>query len=327
MVTIFGEGTITSFMEASAVLGPRYRVKLSYGLGHLSPSAILYAVPSRDTPYIRRDGVMVRDEASQDVEENGVTVHPKYRLLFGTEKIYVFMRMYTLLCNVLSDISDHCLAFPPTTDLAYLYVSPSRHGETIKPSVTMNFSSVLAALKKVLDGKMTVRDYESVGRKVTREKVHQIAALPKFIDRCADALRKMAEEEALLHLYDYCQYRTRVDPVVLRTHCLAVVPDASYRIQFDSSTGTMNFSYLESGSPLLTAIVRDDVDDTNETMEEETNMDTGEDDLMDVEDTTIIDGASPANQSWDVLLKQPQNGGILVGTSTLNPVAKRPRLE
>ena len=316
-------------MEASAVLGPRYRVKLSYGVGHLSPSAILYTLPSRDTPFIRRDGVMVRDEGTLDVEGSGVILNPKYQLLFGTEKVYLFMRMYTLLCSILSDIRDQCLAFPPSTDPANSYVSPSRYTEPSRSSVKLDFSSVLSALKNVLDGKMAVRDFETLGRKVTREKVHQIAALPKFVDRCAEALRRMAKEEALLHLYDYCQYTDRVDPVALRTQCLAVVPDAAYRIQFDYSMSTVTYSYLENGSPLLTSPVHDDVDDANEMMEEETNVDTGDEDLMDVEDSTTMDGAADRNSTGDIRLKLPQNGGsIVAGSSTMmEPDAKRPRME
>lgn len=322
MVTIFGEGTITSFMEASATLGPRYRVKLSYGLAHLSPSAILYAVPNKESPFIRRDGVMVRDESSLDIEGSGVLLDSKFQLLFGTENIYLFLRMYTLVCSVLSDIRDHCLAFPPTADPADTYVTPSRQSKpSAKPSVKLDFTSVLAALMKVLDGKMTARDYETLGRKVSREKVHEIAALPKLIDRCADAMRKMAEEDTLLHLYDYCQYRDRVDPVALRTQCLAVVPDASFRIQYDSSMDTITYSFIENGSPLLTAAVLDEVDDANEMMEEETNMDTGEEDLMEVEDTMMMDGTSDVYLSGEDKLKL-QNGGALA-----EPVAKRSRVE
>ena len=274
---------------------------------------------------------MVRDEGTLDVEESGVILNPKYQLLFGTEKVYLFMRMYTLLCSILSDIRDQCLAFPPTADPESSYVSPSRFTEPSRSSVNskLDFSSVLAALRKLLDGKMSVRDFETLGRKVSREKVHEIAALPKFVDRCADALRRMAEEEALLHLYDYCQYTDRVDPVALRTQCLAVVPDAAYRIQFDYSNGTMTYSYLESGSRLLIAAVHDDVDDANEMMEEETNIDTGDEDLMDVEDTTMMDGASEGNPTVDVQLKLSQNGGAIVaGSSTImEPDAKRPRME
>lgn len=270
--TIFGEGTIASFMEPSGSSGPKYRVKLQFGLGHLAPSAILFAVPSMDMPHIRRDGLMVRDEASHYVDENAPKLDPRYQLLFGTEQIYLFLRLYSLLCSLLSDTREHCAALPPSYDPADSYVTPTNKTgrRKKKKSRKMDYSSLVVALQKVLANDMTSREFETLARKVSREKVHQIAALPSLIGRCVDALLKVAEEDTLLHLYDYCQYKN-VDPVAVRSQCLSIVPDAFFRIQFDPSAGNVRYCYLESG-PLLTS-PRDD----NGEKEEDANMDTGED--------------------------------------------------
>jgi len=308
-------------MEASVTAGPKYRVKLPFGIGHLSPSAILHAIPSKEAPFIRRDGVMIRDENSSDVEGCGITLDSKYQLLFGTETIYIFMRMYTLVCSVLSDTREHCLAFPPTADPADSYLLPSRTSEAKKPAPKLDFSSVLSALEKVLAGKITARDFETLGRKVTREKVHQITALPKLVDRCADAMLKMAEEDTVLNLYDFCQYNS-VDPVALRTQCLAVVPDASYRIQFDPSAGAMTYCFIEIGSSLATAPAHGEADDANEMMEDDTNIDTADDDIMEEEDATMEDARNPYNGSGD---GTTMNGDKLDGHAL--PDAKRARLE
>ena len=264
---------------------------------------------------------MVRDESSHDVEGSGVKLDSTYQLLFGTEKVYLFLRMYTLVCSVLSDIREHCLAFPPAADPADSYVSPSRKSSEPKhPSPRFDFSSVLVALQKVLAGAMSARDFETLGRKVSREKVHQMAALPKLIERCVEGMQKMAEEDTLLNLYDYCQYGHDVDPVALRTQCLSLVPDASYRIQFDASAGAITYCYIESGSSLVTAAANDE-DDANEMMEDDTNMDTGDDDLLDEdaerEDTADLDQDDDErfNQNGDVV-----NEGV-------EPETKRQRRE
>jgi len=70
-------------------------------------------------------------------------------------------------------------------------------------------------------------------------------------------------------------FLTHKDPVQLRSLCLTVTPEASYRIQYDSLKARIFFSYLPEGETLLTvpqeedAIEEDDehVDD-NETMQE-----------------------------------------------------------
>jgi Sin3 family co-repressor len=275
VATIFGVGTISSFTEPTPVSGPKYRVKLPFGLGHLVPSAILYAMPLKDAPFIRRDGEMVREDPTMEAEENAPRLDPKYKLLFGTQKIYLFIRLYSLLCSVLSDTKSFCDKSPAPVDPADNYISPTKKTEKKDGHHKLDFCTVLSVLKKVLANKATSGELEALGRKVARDRVHQISALPKLIERCTDALRKVAHEDTLLHLYDYCQY-SNDDPVAVRSHCLSIVPDAFYRIQLDPVDGTLNYCYLESGSPLLTAPNPDEEED----IEDDTNMDTG-DDMMD----------------------------------------------
>lgn len=309
--TIFGEGTIASFMDVSGHVGPRYRVKLPFGLAHLSPSAILYAVPSVDAPHIRRDGIMVREEAALYAKEGSARLDARYQLLFGTEKIYQFLRLYLLLCSLLSDTREHCASVPPRADPADSYVNPGSATRTA--SRAGDFSTLLAAIRRVVAGDTSGRAFEALARAVSRDKVHQIAALPALTERCLEALVKVAEEDALLHLYDFRQDRS-VDPVAVRSLCLAVVPDAYYRIQYDREAGTVRCCYLEGGCPLLTAPPRveeeeeedDDDDDGAEIMEVGARMDTGDDAVDD--DDAVMEGAAAEEER------------------TASPEAKRARL-
>jgi len=270
VATVYGEGSVLAFMDKSVTSGPKYRVKLPFGVAYLSPSSIMHAIPSKDLPYVRRDGSMVRDDVLVENGSNVAKLHGKYELLFATESIYIFIRLYLLVCSLLGDIREHCETFETPEDPAKNYYRPTGKGSG--PDSTqqkLDYSAILSSLQEVLSNKMSVKELEVLGRKVSKEKVHEVAALPKLIDRCVDALVASAREDCLLHLYDYCQYR-QVDPVAVRTHCFSVSPEAVYRIQYDTTTGSMYFNYLPRAAHLLTTpssdIDRQQADDDNNHM-------------------------------------------------------------
>jgi hypothetical protein len=300
VVTIFGEGTIASYIKSIGKAAAKYRVKLPFGTAFVNPSAILYGVPSRDSPFVRRDGAMVRDESVVEEVTPSTQLGERYQLLFGTESIYMFMRQLALLCAVLTDTREQCAAFPPTKDPALSYCNSFRKDDDVQPAAAtqVDFAAVLGSLKKVVSNQMDAKEFETLGRKVSKEKVHQMAALPKLIERCANALIKCAKEDALLHLYDYCQY-DKVDPVAVQAHCFAVAPDASYRIQYDRTTGELCFSYGPKGEALLMA-PGDDIKSFSEDEEMETS---GENDCatsaMEDEDDPIVD---PPDRTTEPLL-------------------------
>lgn len=78
----------------------------------------------------------------------------------------------------------------------------------------------------------------------------------------------------------------------MRSSCLALSPDAAFRIQYNSSNGRLYFSYLPEGEELSTVPADNDDDDSddddNNAMEdgevESDPSDDDDDDMMDVED-------------------------------------------
>lgn len=229
---------------------PRYHVKLPYGRAFLSPSAVLFNPPSKDTSYIRRDGAMVRDDSLfQDTRVQ--ILGEKYRLLFATESVYLFLRLFLYTCTLVTDTHDYCDANPAPRDpaLSYCKSLSGKDDDAKHQSSRLNFCSVLSALRKVVAGQMTIGKYEALGRKVSMDKVHQMAALPKLLNLCASALVKCADEDDLLLLNDICHHRS-MDPAVVQGLCLSVVPEAFYRIQFDQSTGEMCFAYTPTAESL-----------------------------------------------------------------------------
>jgi hypothetical protein len=274
VVTIFGEGTIAAFKGASRNLGPTYRVKLPFGLAFLSPSAILFARPSKSNPHVRSDGLMVRDDSIMEIDNGGARLAQRHQVIFGTETTYVFLRLYTLLCAVLREAWEHHRSPGQELDPQLKYALPPN----AKPHAASNisFSTMLTMTKKVLSKQAHATELESIGRRICRDNVHLIACLPKLVDRCADALLKVSEEDTLLHLYDFCQHRSP-DVAALRAQCLTAVPDATYRIQYDAMSSSLRFGHQEIGPFPTTPPAEEDF------VDEDTNVDTG-DDMMEDED-------------------------------------------
>jgi hypothetical protein len=289
---------------------PRYRVKLPFGLGHLSPPAILFAIPSKDAPYVRRDGIMVRDETPiYDSKERAPLLDSKYQLLFGTEITYQFLRLYLLTCSLLSDIQDHIVKFPPHDEPADFYVTKTNSASSRKKrSRKLDYTTVQVALRKVIINEMNGREFEALARKISREKVHEIATLPVLIERCVERLVKLAEEDSLLHLYDYC-HATNPDPVAVRSQCLSVAPDAMYRIQMDKSAGNIRFCYLENG-PLL-VYPKDDDEDYNETIGCRVGGDMEDDDMNNGIDTGDDAGMDDDRTDDDIVLPDTKRSRLV----------------
>lgn len=243
---------VVSMMERG-MGGPKYRVQMAFGIAYLSPSAILYAVPSKDHAFVRRDGVMVRDELLANAVSKTVRLDEKYEMLFGTENIYLFLRLYALLSSFLSDIRTHCEIHGTSEDPAEAYRRPlNKDPEKVSSLKRLDYFCALEAVELVISKKMGLKELETLGRKVSKEKVHLIAALPKLVESCTESLVAIASEDVLLQLYDYCNYR-KADPVVVRAHCFSVAPQASYRIQYDTTAGILYFNYLPKGRELRTA--------------------------------------------------------------------------
>ena len=246
---MFGEGTINGIVEKNDII--KYTVKLPFGLAHLSPSAILYNIQDNTAPFVRRDGSMVSDEATERSNVVGATLSDKYQLLFGTENVYLFLRRFSLLCQLLSSIREHCETVEPPEDPALSYATKLSQQQATEPmpSEQLGFSAIIATLGKVMTKDVTALEYESLCRKISKEKVHLMAALPKLIERCTECLVRAAQEDVLLYLYDHCQL-PQVDPVSVRANCFSSAPDASFRIQYDTSTETFFFSYLPRDAEL-----------------------------------------------------------------------------
>lgn len=278
--TIFGKGTIQAVLDTQ--FGVRYRVKLPFATSVLQPPAIMHAVPvAGEARFIRRDDEMVK-------EVNGMAsfldpvVDSKFKVLFASDSIYLFLRLYTTLLNLLDEIKDHLRDSPSPGDPARLYYNPMKSSDDKQLLETkLDFPAVMMKLRLVVSKKSTPKDFETFCRKVSPAIVYKMAALPKLVEKCGDMLIKVSEEDLLPRLYDLCQLRGQ-NPVALRQSCLVISPEVAYRIQLNSSNGRMYFTYLPEGEELSTVPTGDVNDD--DVMDDEKD-----DDIEDEDDDDDMD--------------------------------------
>lgn len=337
-------------------MGCRYRVKLPFGVASVRPSGIMHSLPQPDgSMMVRRNGVMGKDENPAGTGEGlfAEKLNKKFELMFATESVYVFMRLYCLLVSLLTDIREHVKTLGPGTDPADSYFIPKpiqdeKDERRKAPPPKADFSGVVSMLGRVLARKVDAKEYETYCRKVCRSKVHQMVALPKLVDKCTDALLNVVKEGALLPLFDYCLHREMVrqhtiflvqgvglmhflclasytftfffrflqDPVQLRSLCLSITPEASYRIQYDTSKAHIFFSYLPEGEELLTVPQEDD------DMQED-------DDAADDEDAAMkdADDAPDDGDDGDADAAETKEGDDAEGKDGTGPPSKRSKLK
>lgn len=212
----FGDGTIISSMEGSTTSASRYKIKLPYGMGYVRASSIVHALPSDDeTKYVRREGFMevlkTKDEATdrklkmkQDVQ---------CRLTFGTEKVYLFMRLYCMVITMLNSAKEHLdsIAPCPEKDNAHFWRSDSsdkmdideEDGESKeRKEACIGYRGLISSLQEI---DLDFKSFEVRCRTISKDKVFLFAALPRLLEKCADALVKVSREDVILPLFDISQ--------------------------------------------------------------------------------------------------------------------------
>ena len=216
--TSLGDGVIMSYLAEDKEAGPGYRVKLDSGVESIPPSGILHGLESPDgTKFVRREGVMEKGiEATVDGSESAVRLDKKFKLLFGTECIYLFIRLYTSLVTFLDEVEIHIRDNPPSSDPVMEYYDPMKSQEE-KKTTQLDFPAVLTNLKSVIDGTLSPKEFEAFCRRVSPDMVYKMATLPKLIERGANMLKRTADEDLLLPLFDYCQYPGAVSTVASRS--------------------------------------------------------------------------------------------------------------
>ena len=212
--TCYGKGEIRAKIAPSQNVGLRYKVNLGYGMGYLRPSAIVHVLPATDPTLrmVRRNGVMEKASLSEESEEG---VDRNCQLMFATERVYFLVRIYSHLAYVLSNTQlfleseeGQKKETPTSNGIGSSFERSETNGETA--NATHDYPGLIAILKKLIAGDIDIQAYESFCRKTAKDRVYQLIALPRLIDRCAEALVKVAKEEKVFPLFDLAQLKILV---------------------------------------------------------------------------------------------------------------------
>jgi len=167
------------------------------------------------------------------------------QVLFGTESIYVFMRLYILLVTMLyqgKDIIDKN--------------SSNTISQMENPSKEDVYSRVLSSIKDVVNGKISATEFETLCRGLVGMEVHNFVAIPPLIKKCAEEALKVVQEGFLPNLYQLTQLKLK-DVEQVRSFSLDVTEDAIYRLQIQSSASQVFFSFLPVDVELIVTNPRD----------------------------------------------------------------------
>jgi hypothetical protein len=158
-------------------------VKFSFGVGYVLPGAI-------DPLVLPSDPDM--DMSTDDAADANHLMSDDIQVLFGTEKIYLFMRLYVLLVTMLYQAK------------ASLYSKGAGVDESGP------FTGVVASLKEFLRGKIDSKAFQEDCIKNVDNDVYNFVAIPPLVEKCAAALVKMSKEDCLEELYECSQMKLKV---------------------------------------------------------------------------------------------------------------------
>lgn len=269
--TAFGNGRIVSFVEAGSHAGAHYKVKLPFGTGYIRPSSIVHHLPSPEQlQYVRSGGIMElldADDVPMDGDEAKL-LPSSCQLIFGTEKLYLFMRMYCALVGLLNSIQND--------------LSASSNDMEIEGIGNKRYAEFLSIIRKYIEEKYSFKTYELQCHSLLKTKPYEMAAVPRLLDKCADFLVKVAKEDKVLNLYDFYQWN-HMNPSLQRLESLHFTEEAAYRIQFEASDGKIHFCYMPKSRDMH---MTSRGDDGTITSDGEDNTGGEEDDL----DSSVNDG-------------------------------------
>ncbi len=199
--TTVGDGQIISIVADPQ----RYKVKFSFGVGYVHPDAIAHLLPSNNS---------AADVAEVD---DAQLMQDDTQVLFGTENIYLSMRLYMLLATMLYQAKD------------------AIEGD--------GYTKCMAAIVDFVSSKTDLKEFESTIRGIIDKNVHNIVAIPSLVQSCGGAMANVVEEDVIENLYHCSQLKLK-DLNQLRSLSIDVTEEAVYRLQISSSANRVFFSYI-----------------------------------------------------------------------------------
>jgi hypothetical protein len=296
--TAFGDGRILAYNEVTSTCAPHYTVELPFGKAYVRPSSIVHH-NATEVQYVRENGFMELVQNTDDTmtDETKKEIPSSCQLVYGTEKIYIFMRLYCALLALFESAKKKM-----ETDNNAMEVEDDSEG-----SQKNKFQGFISTIKDYINEEVQFKSYELRCRSFTDKTFYELSAIPRLIEKCADALVKVAREDKLLALFDFYRLKT-MDPFTQRSQSLIVTEDASFRIQYVPNDGKIHFCYLPSEKDMLMAPrnssgpgvlgVEHQSSNNSLNVDDEINKtaDNGKDEMNDADDGEIEQSSEPQNK-------------------------------
>jgi len=245
VMTSFGQGEILSVSEGTGQSTLRYKVRLPFGIGFVRPESIFQS--ANGPGFLARNGDQVK-VSETEFPGSDYRLDNKYKLVFVEEIVYKFLRIYSLLVSILHDTKSRLLQ----TDSDQMDTTVDN--KTFGPAYT----AYLSKLKEVMVSQPDLLAFERFCRATCKKRVGQLTVLPKIVDSCARLLVEISKDDVLLSAYDFSMWGER-DPVKLRSQCLSVSDESSYRVQI--SDDNIFFAYVDPDQDLMALPEDDEVED------------------------------------------------------------------
>ena len=256
--TTYGEGVIAKVNDERPECAMSYTVDFPFGRGFIQPESIVHSVSGSGIEDFVRTGDRMEafDHQGDDSKGGPFRLEEGTTLLFGNHSIYVFVRLFCLLPTLLREISyrfsrrkgpEDSRREPQSAGLA------SKQDKALEPS---DYAAYLHLVKKFLKtSDMSFLDFEKSCRLCYDHYVGALTVVPKLVERCGEALARVARDDVLLTLFDLSRMstHTKPDPLKLRNQSMNVIDKPCYRIQFMRSMNKCFFAYVEPDNDLMAA--------------------------------------------------------------------------
>ena len=214
--TIYGDALVKRYIQSSNKDCPKYEVSLPYGVAYLHPSSMVHSLPldSGKTNFVRQVGSF---EALKETFEgtNDVYVRKGCFQMFGTERIYIFLRFYCTILSTLREVKMHINARSlekeeESEDLKSREPRSAVKSTQTKESTTTNlrkkyqgYEGYVSAVNDHLKGELCLKTFETICRYLSDSNVAKFALVPRLLLKCAGSMIRVFKEGCFLPLLDY----------------------------------------------------------------------------------------------------------------------------
>ena len=192
----------------SSSSGLRYKVQLDFGVAFLRSDVLVHHLPTGG-------------DASNGDRHNADSMHPMSTLIensvsfFATESIYLFLRFYCLLVDILSRVKV-CIETGVITeqnDFAGVFSTIPIESANTANGKMRTFKNVLSGIKDYIQGEFDSKTLETRCRALSRTSVHLTTALPKLLENLHHSFSSMSQEGLLIPLFGYSLKKPMVSTV------------------------------------------------------------------------------------------------------------------